>query len=79
MRQDLIARRALDESSLLKRFKRAIAESDLPRDADPVALTRYIGTINFGLAVQAATGATRAELQRVVEAILRARPPATRP
>ncbi len=75
VRKDLIERRAIDEANLLKRFKRAITEGDLPRRADPAALTRYIGTVNFGLAVQAATGASRAELRKVVDAVLHSWPP----
>ena len=75
VKQDLIARRAADEERLVKRFKRSVAEGDLPRVADPKALTRYLGTVNFGLAVQAAAGASRAELRRVVDAVLRTWPP----
>jgi AcrR family transcriptional regulator len=75
VKQDLIARRAVDEERLVKRFKRSVAEGDLPRVADPKALTRYLGTVNFGLAVQAAAGASRAELRRVVDAVLRTWPP----
>ena len=75
VKQDLIARRAVDEARLAKRFKRAVAEGDLPRGADPKALTRYVGTVNFGLAVQAAAGASRAELRRVVDSVLHTWPP----
>ena len=63
--------RAIDDASLLKRFKRAIAGNDLPRHCNPAVLTRYIVTVNFGLAVQAATGASRAELRNVVDAVLK--------
>ena len=75
VKQDLIARRSADEERLVKRFRRAVAEGDLPRGADPKALTRYLGTVNFGLAVQAVAGASRAELRRVVDAVLRTWPP----
>lgn len=75
LRKELIARRTRDEARLAKRFKRAIAEGDLPRDADPVALTRYVGTVNFGLAVQAAAGASPADLRKVVRSVLRTWPP----
>ena len=75
VKQDLLARRGADEARLVKRFKRAVAEGDLPRGVDPKALTRYLGTVNFGLAVQAAAGASRAELRRVVDAVLRTWPP----
>jgi AcrR family transcriptional regulator len=71
IQQELAARRASNEASLRKRFRRAIAEGDLPPDADADALARYIATVNLGMAVQAATGATRAELLRVVKTVLR--------
>lgn len=75
VRQDLIARRRADEANLLKRFKRAVAEGDLPADADAAALTRYITSVNFGLAVQAASGASREQLRGVVAAVVRTWPP----
>jgi AcrR family transcriptional regulator len=74
VKRDLIARRTIDETKLLKRFRRAVVEGDLPRDTNVKALTCYIGTINFGLAVQAAAGASRSELLRVVQAVLRTWP-----
>jgi AcrR family transcriptional regulator len=75
MKDELVARRRPDEAALVKRFKRAIAEGDLPADRDPVALTQYVTTVNFGLAVQAVKGASRAELSGVVDAVLRSWPP----
>jgi len=53
----------------------AIVEGDLGEDADAAALTRYDTTVNFGLAVQAATGSSHAQLRRVVDAVLRTWPP----
>jgi hypothetical protein len=75
IREDLAARRAVDELNLRKRFQRAVAEGDLPDRADPATLARYIGTLNLGLAVQAAAGASRAELTRVAQSVLAAWPP----
>jgi len=46
------------------RFKRVIAEGDLPSGAEAEALARFVQTVNFGLSVQAATGANRKELLR---------------
>jgi hypothetical protein len=54
--------------------KRAKTEGELPRAADPAALARYISTLTQGMAVQAAAGATRAELTRVVETAMAAWP-----
>ena len=55
-------------------LKRAIAEGDLPADADADALARFVQTVNFGLTIQASTGATRKELLRIVEVALKAWP-----
>jgi AcrR family transcriptional regulator len=72
---EFAAQRAAGLAELRARFKRAIAEGGLPRDADPDILARYVQTVNFGLTVQASTGATRKELLRVVDVVLKAWPP----
>jgi hypothetical protein len=41
---------------------------------DPADLARYVATIVYGMAVQAAGGASRDKLQRVVEMGLRSLP-----
>ena len=56
------------------RIARAVEEGDLPADSDPADLARYIATIIQGMAVQAAGGASREELQRVAEMALRTWP-----
>jgi AcrR family transcriptional regulator len=56
--------------AFVQRFKRAKAEGDLPKSADPAALARYLSTVAQGIAVQAAAGATRSELRKVVEIAL---------
>ncbi|GAA4228464.1 TetR/AcrR family transcriptional regulator [Actinomadura meridiana] len=61
---------------LRDRFQRAVDEGDLPPDTDPGLLARYIMTVANGIAVQAAGGAGRDELQRVADAALRNWPPA---
>ena len=52
--------------AFVRRFKRAKAEGDLPKDSDPAALARYLATVTYGLSIQASAGATRAELRKVV-------------
>ncbi|MFJ8958475.1 TetR/AcrR family transcriptional regulator [Lentzea sp. NPDC102401] len=61
---------------LRDRFERAVEDGDLPADADPDLIARYVMTIGNGMAVQAAGGATREDLQRVADAALRNWPPA---
>ena len=75
IRQELARRRAATDAALRRRFERALAEGDLPEQADPAALARYLTTLTQGMAVQAAGGASAEDLQQVVEIALRAWPP----
>lgn len=70
----LISARAAGEQAVRERLERAKAEGDLPADADPAALAAYLRSVIYGMTVRAATGATRADLERVVELALRAWP-----
>ena len=74
IRLELVRRRADGESILRQRLERAQAEGDLPADASPADLARYVMTVQQGMSVQAAGGASRAQLRRVVENALRAWP-----
>jgi AcrR family transcriptional regulator len=74
IRKELILRRRRQESDLRKRFLRAIAEGDLPKTADAENLARFIATVTAGMSVQAASGASRADLLKVVETAMRAWP-----
>ena len=55
---------------LEERFRRAVDEGDLPGDADPRRLARFVMTVAFGLAVQAANGLGPAELDEIVDTAL---------
>jgi AcrR family transcriptional regulator len=68
------AQRAAGHDVLRRRFQQAILEGDLPKGTDADALARFMQTINFGLIVQASTGATREQLLRVAENVLLAWP-----
>ncbi|MEN3334372.1 MAG: hypothetical protein V7641_3737 [Blastocatellia bacterium] len=74
VRQELNTRRAAGEAAIRERFERAKAEGDLPKDANPGDLARYVATVMHGLSVQAAGGASRAELRRIARTALRAWP-----
>jgi AcrR family transcriptional regulator len=74
IREQLALRRAAGEKALRQRLKRAKAEGDLPRDANPTDLARYVATVAHGMSVQAAGGASRSQLRRVVQTVLRAWP-----
>jgi AcrR family transcriptional regulator len=70
----LIASRLAGHAAIRERFERARAEGDLPASADPKQLTHFIGAVVCGMAVLAASGATRKELERVIELAMRAWP-----
>ncbi len=74
IRQELIACRAAGEAALRRRFQRAKSERDLPADTDPADLARYLAAMIYGMAVQAAGGASRDKLQSVIEMTLRTLP-----
>ncbi|WP_052852870.1 TetR/AcrR family transcriptional regulator [Streptomyces avicenniae] len=62
---------------LRDRLRRAVDEGDLPPDADPDLLARYLTTVANGIAVQAAGGLAREELRKVADMALLNWPPAT--
>ena len=70
IRKELIRRRKAGEGIILDRLKRAKAEGDLPPDADPADLARYLSIVIYGMTIQAAGGATRKELRKVAELAL---------
>ncbi len=74
IRREMAKRRAAGEALLRQRFERAISEGDLPKDFDAADLARYVTTVTYRIAVQAAGGATRDELNKVAEMVLRTWP-----
>ncbi|MEH0826520.1 MULTISPECIES: TetR/AcrR family transcriptional regulator [unclassified Micromonospora] len=66
----LAASRLTGERALAERLARAVAEGDLPADADPAALARFVSVVTEGHAVHAAAGASRADLQQSAEIAL---------
>ncbi len=74
VRKELETRRAASQTQIRERFARAKKEGDLPADADPAGLARYLSTVMEGMSVQAASGASRKDLERVAETALRAFP-----
>ncbi len=74
VQQELVDRRKEFQDALRRRLRRARSEGDLPRQSSPADLARYFATIVNGMAVQASSGATRAELHRTIETAMRAWP-----
>lgn len=62
------------ECRLRARFERGRDEGDLPPGVDPAAFARYLGAVTQGMSVQAASGASRADLEQVAEMALKAWP-----
>lgn len=74
VRKELSLHRAAAEAAVRNRFARAVADGDLPASVDPAKLARYITTVIWGLSVQAAGGATRAQLNETAELAMRSWP-----
>ncbi|MFC8663579.1 MULTISPECIES: TetR/AcrR family transcriptional regulator [Streptomyces] len=54
-----------------ERFQQAVDEGDLPPETDPGLLARHLTALGYGIAVQAASGVGRDELQEMADAALR--------
>ncbi len=66
IKADVMQRRASSQAALVERFEQAKRDGDLPEHVDIAGLTGYLFAIFQGMAVQAGSGATRADLERVV-------------
>ncbi len=75
-RDTLAAWRDNGVTLLKERFQRAVDEGDLPAGSDPGLLARYLMTVANGIAVQAAGGVARDDLELVADLALRQWPPA---
>ncbi len=74
VKAELAARREASIDLIRERLKRAKREGDLPEDSDPASLARFVAAVIHGMAVQAAGGASRKDLERVATTALRAFP-----
>lgn len=72
--RDRIARLQAGEKLVRARLRRAQKAGDLPPMANPRALARYLTTLIRGMAVDASAGASRKDLQSVIETALQAWP-----
>jgi AcrR family transcriptional regulator len=72
IRLELALRRSESEALIRKRLDTAKRQGDLPPDANPADLARYLATVYQGMSVQAAGGATRQQLRRVAKIALTA-------
>lgn len=70
IREHVLERGATAKRALITRMERAKAEGDLPDTIDVEGLTSYLFAILQGMAVQAGAGASRAELERLIDTSL---------
>lgn len=68
--KQLANHKAAMELALRERFECAKRQGDLPKEASPVGLMRYLLAIGSGLCVQAASGASREELRAIADLAL---------
>ena len=67
VRAELEARGDVIRQSIVERFERAKAEGDLPAHVDVEGLTDLLKALIQGISLQAGSGASREELERLVE------------
>jgi hypothetical protein len=71
VKQWLIQGRKQGEAMVKRRFEQAKEAGELPADTDPGAYARYLETLIQGLGVQGASGATKAEMNKMVDLALK--------
>nr|WP_294563977.1 TetR/AcrR family transcriptional regulator [uncultured Rhodopila sp.] len=76
LRDAMAAHRRTAQSAMAARIRRGIDDGDVPQDTGAEALAAFFSTLSRGLAVQARDGASREQLQEIVELGMRAWPAA---
>ena len=74
IKKELASKRAESDRLLRTRLIRAQAEGELGPSVDVTALSRYFSTVLRGMSVEASAGATRRDLQNVIDLSLKAWP-----
>lgn len=74
IRRELARLRQAVVAALRERFDQGMRDGDIPKRTDCATLARYFITVLNGLAVQAASGATKKQLRQVAEIAMRAWP-----
>lgn len=70
IRDEVVKRGRSVQAAIIERMKRAVDEGDFDGPVEPEAITRYLIAVLQGLSVQAGAGASREDLERVVETTL---------
>ena len=71
---ETLADRRPDRSERHAKAFQTLGDGDLPADADPDTLARYVLTVGSGMAVEAQSGASREDLYRTVKLALKSLP-----
>jgi AcrR family transcriptional regulator len=71
---ELALKRAEGDSLLQNRLARAQADGEIASNVDIVALSRFYSTVLRGMSVEASAGATRNDLQNVIDLAMKAWP-----
>ncbi|HVU31578.1 MAG TPA: TetR/AcrR family transcriptional regulator [Sphingomicrobium sp.] len=68
VREEVVKRGDAAKRALTERFMKAKEEGDLPKHVDPEGLMRVLSALLQGISVQANQGASREDLERLVDA-----------
>jgi len=71
IQQAMVEWRKAGEEALRKRFVTARRAGELPKGISPADFARFIATVMAGLTVQAVNGATRDEIKRIADLVLK--------
>ena len=71
IREEVWKRGKVAKQALVDRLERAKTEGDLPAHVDTEALTNYMYAVVQGMSVQAGAGATKEELDRTADTVLK--------
>jgi AcrR family transcriptional regulator len=71
VKEAMIEFRKHGDAAVKRRLQQAQRDGELETGVNPADFSRYLGTLVQGLGIQAANGATKAELHRVVDLALR--------
>jgi AcrR family transcriptional regulator len=70
VRSEVVARRAVWNKAVVERFERARAEGDLPAHIDPQGLSRLLSAMLQGISIQHGDGATKEQLEQLIDTSL---------
>lgn len=70
IRAEVLKRAESVRAAIRQRIEQAVADGDFTSPVDPAGITKYLTVVLQGMAVQAGAGASRADLQNVIDTTL---------